>query len=487
MSPNMLTDPQYIYLSPMDNVMPRFYARLIFAFRCSPNQDHQKVRGLLEQGLRRTSADIPSIAGKVFTRPATPDRVGHLEIRVHPSYCPTVYVRDFSELDYDELLEEGLPQDMLDPNILFPVIDPPDSEQGAPIFLAQANFVTGGLLLAVGMYHSVIDGTSGGWLAKKWAEHTRHLQGTTEDRASLNIMPRSTDPGVLEDLWLAQGYSPLTVEELKTGSKDSNDPTLWRLLGLDPLNTPPSPQLMAEPEGREDWPMQSTIFYLSPQALEDLKKASTEEPFGRVSTNDALMALLWRSITRARLPNDTSSSMDTNEAILDSTYDGRAGFSPDLPFTYMGSLIFISTARMQRSQLVSPTTSLASIAHEIRQAAKSIDSSRMHAAFGLAASIPDYTKLTFPFATFAGAEVCITSWIAWSLFDLDFGPIFANGGRPEFVRPPRREFDAVCRRCVVLPLQSHGGCEVLISLVADEMQRLERDPELARFACVACH
>ncbi|KAG0160288.1 Transferase [Penicillium digitatum] len=482
----MRTDPQCIHLSPMDNVMPRFYARLIFAFRCSSNHDHQKIRDLLEQGLRRTSADIPSVAGKVFTRPVTPDRAGQLEMRVHPSYCPTVHAREFSELDYDELLDEGLPQDILDPNILFPVIGAPDSEQGAPAFLAQANFVTGGLLLAVGLYHSVIDGTSGVWLAKKWAEHTRHLQSVTEDRALLEIMPRSTDPGVLEDLWLAQGYSPLTVEELKTGAKGSNDPSLWRLLGLDPLNTPPSPPLMVEPEERKERPMQSTIFYLSPQALEDLKKASTEEPFGRVSTNDALMALLWRSIIRARFPSNTSST-DTDEAILDTTYDGRAGFSPDLPFTYMGSLIFTCTARMQRSQLVSPTASLASVAHEIRQAAKNIDSSRMHAAFGLAVSIPDYTKLTYPFATFAGAEVCITSWIAWSMFDLDFGPIFANGGRPDFVRPPRQEFDAVCRRCVVLPLQSHGGCEVLISLVADEMQRLEQDPELARFACVACH
>ncbi|KAL2822607.1 transferase family-domain-containing protein [Aspergillus granulosus] len=484
-----MANVQRISLSPMDNVMPRFYARLIFAFRCSPGHSHTQIRDLLEQGLHQASTEIPSIAGKVYAKGATQDQKGALEIHVHRSWRPVVHLQDLEEeLDYDELLDEGLPQDLLDADRLFPAIVWPDLEKGAPVFVAQANFVARGLLLAVGMYHSVIDGTSGVWLAKKWAEHTRLLQGSLNDGPLLEIVPGSSDPRVLETLWRAQGYTPLTAEELKNGEKGSDNLDLWRLLGLDPLNTTPSPSLTEEPtQSQGSRSVRSTVFYFSPHALEELKRVAAEKPGSGVSTNDALMALLWRAIVRSRFPDDDNYGPDTDEAVLDTTYDGRADFSPHLPFTYLGSLIFISTVRMQRSQLTAPKTSLASIAQEIRRAADKITPSSIRSAFGLAASVPDYTKLTFPFATFAGAEVCITSWIAWSLFDLDFGPMFANAGRPEFVRPPRREFDAVCRRCVVLPLQTHGGCEVLISLLSDEMQRLEKDEEFTRFASVVCH
>ncbi|KAK2755485.1 hypothetical protein FQN54_006422 [Arachnomyces sp. PD_36] len=476
-----------ISLSPMDNIMPRFWARLIFAFRCSPDQDPERIRDLLEKGLHRASADIPSISSKVFEKKGNGNQKSTLEIHTQPSFLPTVHAQDLQdELDYDELVDEGLPQDLLDADRFFPAIGWPDLNEGISVFLAQANFVTGGLLLAVGMYHSVIDGTSGMWLAKKWAEYTRQLQSSPGGGPALHILPRSTDPQVLNDLWLAKGNTPVTANELKNGEKGADDEDLWRILGLDSSVTTPSPSLMEEPKSQEPRPMQSTIFYVSSQSLAELKRVSTEDSRTGVSTNDALMALLWRSIIRARFTDDSLTS-DTEEAILDTTFDGRAQFSPELPFTYLGSLIFISTARMQRSQLTSPNTSLKYIAGEVRKAADSITTSRIHTAFGLAASLPDYSKLTFPFATFAGAEVCITSWIAWSLFDLDFGPIFANEGRPEFLRPPRREFDAVCRRCVVLPLQSHGGCEILISLVEDEMQRLEQDPEFTRFARVTCH
>ncbi|KAJ5735336.1 uncharacterized protein N7483_000461 [Penicillium malachiteum] len=346
---------KHISLSPMNNVMPRFYAPLIFAFRCPADQDDLRVRDLLERGLHHTSTDIPSIAGKL---------------------CPTVHAHDLRDkLDYDELVEDGLPQDLLDPNRLLPTTEWPDPNKGVPVFLAQANFVMGGVLLAVGMYHSTIDGTSCEWLMKKWAEHTRQLQKLSDGRPLLQILPRSADPGILEELWHAQGYTSLTAEELQTNARGSDDPSLWRLLGLDSVHKTPSPPFMAELEGPESRSMQAII--------------------------------------RARFPDDydEESSTNTDDAVLDTTYDGRLGFSPDLPFTYMASLIFIRTTRILRSQLMSPTTSLRSIAHEIRQAADKIDSSQMHAAFTLAASLPQYSKSTFPFATFAGAEVCITSWI----------------------------------------------------------------------------
>ncbi|KAL4978759.1 transferase family-domain-containing protein [Aspergillus desertorum] len=485
-------------LSPMDNIMPRFYAKLIFAFRCSAQEDPAKVCSLLQDGLSRASVDVPSIAGKVFH--STEDNVakGALEVHTNPTWVPKIHLQDLRDvIDYDDWVDEGLPQDELDPDRFFPAIGMPDLHKGAPVFIAQANFVAGGMILAVGMFHSVIDGTSGMWLAKKWAEYTRQLQGVaTDDHASLVISPQSTDNQLLMNLWQAEGHEAVTLDDLTHGRKGADDPSLWRLLGLDPVNPSPQPfSLDTLPDiQKPPPPVRSTIFYVSQKALAELKAAaaaaadlsdengSTEGV--NISANDALMALLWRAIIRARFSKNETATPREEQTTLDTTFDGRAHFSPDLPWTYLGSLIFISTARMTISELISSDTPLGRIAGEVRRAANAITTPRIHAAFGLAAALPDYNSLSFPFATFAGSEVCITSWIAWSLFDLDFGPIFRNGGRPEFLRPPRREFDPVCRRCVVLPLQTHGGCEILVSLVSDEMSRLEADPEFSRFASV---
>ncbi|KAF9894899.1 hypothetical protein FE257_004521 [Aspergillus nanangensis] len=478
-------------LSPMDNIMPRFYARLIFTFGCSAQQDPAKVCSFLQDGLTRASVDIPSIAGKVFQSSEDHVAKGALEVRINPNWVPKIHLQDLRDvIDYDDWVTEGLPQDELDPDRFFPAIDMPDLQKGAPVFIAQANFVAGGMLLAVGMFHSVIDGTSGMWLAKKWAEYTRQLQGiATDDHAALVISPQSADNQLLMNLWEAEGHEAVTLDDLTHGRKGAGDLSLWRLLGLDPVNPSPQPfSLDTLPDiHTPPPPVRSTIFYVSQKALAELKAAATADLSGEngISANDALMALLWRAIIRARFPNpETATLGEEEETTLDATFDGRANFSPDLPWTYLGSLIFISTARMTISELTSSDTPLVRIAREVRRASDAITTSRIHAAFGLAAALPDYNSLSFPFATFAGTEVCITSWIAWSLFDLDFGPMFRNSGRPDFLRPPRREFDPVCRRCVVLPLQRYGGCEILVSLVSDEISRLEADPEFSRFTSV---
>ena len=482
-------------LSPMDNIMPRFYAKVIMCFRRPVNQDPREVNRILQEGLRRTIADIPSIAGKVFVLENKDGEArGRLELRTNTDWIPEILLKDFSEeIDYDDLVDNGIPQDDLDADRLFPPVGVLDLHQGVPVFIAQANYLTGGLLLGLGMFHSVIDGTSGMWLAKKWAAHTRQLQGLSkeDDGAALNILPGSTDYQILTKLWLAGGHKPLTAEE----ANRCDDLNLWRLLGLDPVRATDRSFSLDEQPGPgiplSTPPMRSTIFYVSQKSFASLKAEATKEEDGsnmdlNISANDALMALLWRAIIRARFPTVTAAQAGI-ETTLDTTFDGRAHFSDALPWTYLGSLIFIGTTRMSLLELTSPVTSLAAVAREIRQAIDQISQERIHAAFGLASAVADYEHLTFPFATFAGAEVCITSWIAWSLFDLNFGNIFSNGGRPDLLRPPRREFDAVCRRCVVLPLQSHGGFEILVSLGNDEMDRLEKDSEFAKYARVVCH
>ncbi|KAF2753074.1 hypothetical protein EJ05DRAFT_231534 [Pseudovirgaria hyperparasitica] len=484
-----------IALSPMDNVMPRFYARLIFCFRTKPNSDPYYVCDTLQKGLERTCKSLPVLTSKIFEKKpsATDSAKGRLELETNFHWVPNIVLNNISDSwDYDDLIDAGMPQDSMDGNVLFPPAFTPDLDAGAPTFVAQANILAGGILLSIGMFHSAIDGTSGMWVMKLWSQHVRQLQNLQDTGPSFELAAESHRTDLLTNYWKLEGNVDIDLDE-EHGNKSTED--LWRLIGLNPLNTDQAEfTLPSETEHAvQDAPeMRATVFYFSQSSFIALKKDASVESScprssarGSISANDALMAVLWRGIIAARYPHPQS--QQEVHAILDTTMDGRADFSSSLPWTYLGTLIFIVTTRMALSTLVNPETPLSTITMAIRKSADDITKERLHAAYGLATAISDYTKVTFPFASFIPPEICITSWIAWSLFDLDFGDIFANGGQPDLLRVPRREFDGVCRRCVVLPLQKGGGFEVSMSLPKEEMLRLEKDALFTKYAKVVCH
>ncbi|KAI8623280.1 transferase family-domain-containing protein [Xylariaceae sp. FL1651] len=479
-----------IRMSPMDNVMPRVYANFIFSFRLNPGP-FSKVHNVLQESLRRTCDELPLLRRRVFiaSTDGTSEAAGMLEAREKAELTPEVMFNDMSGTwpDYDDLMDSGLEQDALDGQILFPqgIYEWDLHGEGASVLLAQANFVDGGVLLAFGIFHPVIDGHSGSLLIKLWAKHARSLQQELGDTGpGLDLHPDSMDYGILEKIWKTEYAEQLPSKPLNTAS-----PETWRILGL---LAPSEPHEDLDPES-PNHKMRTTIFYVPASGFEALR---AEANAGIITTpntgNDAVMAKLWRCIMKARLTAASPSCVDycpDATSLLDLTLDGRALFSYKLPWSYMGTLVFITTAAMSVGKLTSEDISLPEIATVVRQSVDTVTSKRLHEAFGLARSLPDYHKsLRFPFATFAGAEACFTSWIGLSAFDISFGDVlFANGGRADYLRPPRREYDAFCRRCVVLPMQRSGGFEILITLKEEEMKVLEKDLEFVKYAKVVCH
>ncbi|KAK4108600.1 hypothetical protein N656DRAFT_771749 [Canariomyces notabilis] len=500
-----------IPLSPMDNIMPRFYANFMFTFRLNPGVSFAAVHALLQESLRRTCDELPILHRRVFALAPTADdpRTGRLEARQQPDWIPQVVANDLSSTwpDYDDLLDAGLVQDQLDGAVLFPphAFSWDIYNEGAPGLVAQANYVEGGVLLAFGIFHSIIDGTSGSLLMKVWAKHARAIQGDKNPGSALSIPQESCDYRLLEKLWRAEPGNILPSDPTERQAMIRNAPAeLWRLLGLLPPATPEELAATKEfalsaPPSAPPPEMKTTIFYVSASNFAALRAAATAESASNPTTtpitaNDALMALLWRCIMRAREQAASPHERATDYApsatsLLDTTLDGRALFSADLPWSYMGTMVFIATTSLPVHTLVSPSTTLAQVATAIRKSVDAITRETLQKAFGLALALEDYGEtLRFPFATFEGAEACFTSWVGLSAFDVSFGEVlFANGGRPDHLRPPRREFDAVCRRCVVLPMQVSGGFEVLVSLKREEMEVLEGDGEFARFAKFVCH
>lgn len=467
--------------------MPRIYANFILTFHLKATDAFGPVHDVLQKSLAQTCEKLPVFQSKVFSIPG--DKVnpskGRLAARRYEDWSPEVIYNDLSDSwpEYESLLENGLDQDLLEGQYLLPKteFDWDFTSTGAPALVAQANYVRSGLLLAVGIFHPVIDGTSGSLLMKLWASNARALQGCGELRPALQVHPDSCDYSILSNIWAAEGKDrPATLE--------GASPQSWRLIGLLPPNTPASNQSSS---GSTPPLMQTNIFYMSAEAFENLTSLCATEgtsypDSAKVTANDALMALLWRCIIRARAeaaePSSHAYAADSI-SLLDTTLDGRALIGNPLPWSYMGTVVFIATTSMSVGDLISSVTSLPTIARTIRQSLTSIDREQALRAFGLASSLPDYEEsLRYPFATFEGAEVCITSWVGLSAFDISFGnKLFSGHGRPDLMRPPTREFDGICRRCVVLPMQASGGFEVLVSLIEEEMEVLETDTEFAEY------
>ncbi|KAI1421885.1 transferase family-domain-containing protein [Xylaria sp. FL1777] len=474
-------------VSPMDNVMPRIYANFILSLRLKPGS-FAAVHNILEESLRRTCDELPVLRRKVFIaqQDGHSGTTGLLEAKESPEWVPKVVFNDLSGVwpDYDDLVDSGFEQDALDGEILFPqgIYEQDLHNNGACALLTQANFVEGGLLLSFGIFHPLIDGHSGTLLIKLWAKHAKALQQNVGP--ILDFHPDSTDYGLLEKIWKAENIEQPPEAVLETAS-----PETWRLLGLI-APSEPSEELDLTTPGPK---MRTTIFYVPATNFKALRAEANADIHGSPNTaNDALMAKLWRCIMKARSTAAGPSCVDylpDTTSLLDLTLDGRARFSQSLPTSYMGTLVFITTTRMSMGKLTSDETSLVEIATAIRLSVDAVTSERMQEAFGLARALPDYgDSLRFPFATFAGAEACFTSWVGLSAFDISFGDVvFANGGRADYLRPPRREFDAFCRRCVVLPMQTSGGFEILITLKEEEMSILEQDEEFVMYAKVVCH
>lgn len=479
-------DLRTIPLSPMDNVMPRIFANFVLCLPLRPGQPFGAVHDVLRGSLAKACDEVPVLRYRVYSAAATDGntKVGQLEARPDQTWLgPEFIYNDVSSTwpAYSTLFDNGFPQRYLVAKQILPKAavewDPADmrvlATVGTPALTCQANYVESGLILAIGIFHSVIDGMSFSVFLKRWASHARALQGDQDIGPLLVMHPESCDYSLLERIW------PGEKDRRSTGSEPSL--SLQRLLGITASNP------VEDAESRHQ--MESRIFYVSAASLQTLANDCKTVPGASNETaNDALMALLWRCLIRARAnaagPSSAEYAVDV-ETSLDTTLDGRALLGDLLPVSYMGTLIFITTSSMSIGHLLKDTTSLREVAGTIRRNVNAISRDRAVEALGLAAAIQNYNELCFPFQAMKGTEVCITSLLTLSVSDTSFGrKLFRNNGRIDSVRAPTLEFGSRCRRFIVLPMQASGGCELLIEMKKDEIAALEADEEFCQYAGV---
>jgi hypothetical protein len=518
----MTSQVEHLTLGPLDHLPPRHYTRFAIYLPLKPGASYATAFTELQRGLRKTFLQLPWLNGKVFWQSKkTPGwRPGQLEVQYTPIITDSPAPWQFkynevaSDVDIDELRETGFPTDTFtDQEVLWAPFAP-DMRKGADVFIGQANFMPGACVLCAAIFHSVADGMADVTIFKLWADHT---QGDEGGGASDLVLPAdSADRGALERLW--------DKERSGTPLEKMDKPAAWNIVGLEAPGAAAGQKTgrrgalanksarwrhsMKKEGGRvvlrlaikvkgevkaidsllaastKEPELKSRMFYISPANFAALKRACAEG--GQlVSGNDAVCALLWRSLMRARIAAEQAVSDAIDEegdSRIEMTVDGRHHLS--LPPTYLGNVVLLSRATLPRPVIAAPDTTLSQVAQVLRAAGDGISPSSALDAYSLARSLEGYDRFDERATPVAGARMLVTSLLTMPASGIGFGDrgVFANEGRAEAIRPLMGAFNKYFRICFIMPPKSYGGIEVVFNLSDAEMDILLQDEEFEKYA-----
>ncbi|KAM7203159.1 Transferase family domain containing protein [Naviculisporaceae sp. PSN 640] len=480
--------------SPLDEIMPPLWMTLVLCFPC-PDSQKDHVTQTLQQGLSRMVAERPFLAGKLkrdgddATDGARPGSLS-LEIPENPVQEVKLAINDMSlpgsgwDYSYDDLRAAGMPLSKLDGGRLSPVAYGVASASNR-VFEARLSFIPGGCFLSVSTCHAFVDAWGFIVIMNMWASCCRDIQAGVETRKTPKESETNLDDGSSRPPALFANVSKNDYQALK------DRPELWQLLGLDwrhigKEGASPGPTPFNHPSL-----VKTRMFTVSPSSLDAIKQSATpaaSEANGTddgntpkwISTKDALVAFLWRSIIKARAPSwpaqETAPESNT-QSMVSVAIDGRRALSPPLPLSYIGNVVFCCLTWLPIAKLLDPQTPLSTIALEIRSSIeqKARNPHLLADAVNLAASIPDVSKgLGNAFTSWFGKDLVTTSVVDLPIYHLDFGAML---GKPEFFRMPKGQFDGIC---MIQPRQRNGMVDVIISLEPEQMDCLVADGEFSR-------
>jgi len=230
------------------------------------------------------------------------------------------------------------------------------------------------------------------------------------------------------------------------------------------------------------------MFNISAQGLQQLKKDAT--PIAEdvaaggsswVATNDALVAFIWSSITKARFPFAPPPHIrETSFASV--AIDGRKSLS--VPMDHLGNVVFCCMTEVPVSLLRASDTRLGTIASRIRaQVTINKERQRLRDAFSLAACIPDVRNMANAFPSWFAEDLATTSVVDLPFYNLDFGPAFGKTGNIECFRFPKSQFQGLC---TIQPRRVDGSVDITIGLELDQMKRLVASEDFTsrvKFVC----
>ncbi|KAJ3090292.1 hypothetical protein HK102_004215 [Quaeritorhiza haematococci] len=441
----------------------KIYTQICLCFSVADASSHTHIVDTLQKGLERLSANFPWVAGQVVEEGSEGGNAGIFKIKPLER-IPRLIVKDLrhdpSIPTMDALRQANFPFSMLDESIIAPRKTLPggsdDEDETYPVFLVQATFITGGLLLTFVGEHNAMDMTGQGQVIHILSKACHNEQFTGEELSTGNLDRRDLVP-LLDDSYkecseLARQVAKHTPPSHLDANGTNGDPAA-------PFPPPKS-----------TWAY-FTFPHISLTALKSLATQTITLPSGYISTDDALSAFIWQSVIRARLPRREP----TSESTLARAVDVRRYIG--VPQTYPGLLQNMTYHTNSLRQLV--TEPLGVVASQLRLAVDPKTSNLGYCTRALATLLShtsDKASVSFTATLDLSADLMISSWAKVDCYNLDFN---LGLGKPEAVRRPRFEpFESLI---YLMPRALDGEIAVAICLRDEDLGRLRADEEFGKY------
>ena len=441
----------------------RLYTQICLCFPLSDACSHSIITDTLTTGLKRLLASFPWLAGQVVNEGSGEGNSGIFKIKPWER-SPRLVIKDRrhdpSIPTMDALRQANFPFSMLDESIIAPrrtlpgSLDEPRSDP-APVFLIQATFITGGLLLTLVGNHQTMDMTGQGQVIDLFSKACHNKHFTSEELSCGSLARRNLIP-YLDDAY-EQGSELAHQIAEPTPSEATLSGTHGQLAQLAP------------PECT--W----AYFSFEPSSLTKLKAVATRTvtlSSGHISTDDTLTAFIWQSVMRARYPRLSP----TVEVTLARAVDIRRYL--DISPTYPGVVNNMSYHTYALQKLLEEP--LGAVTSQLRSAIDPKTSNLGYNTRALATLLnrtQDKSNIEVTAALNLSVDIMVSSWAKLDCYDLDFN---LGLGKPDCVRRP--QFPPCESLIYLMPKRLDGEIAVGICLSVEDMERLRADEQFARFA-----
>lgn len=433
----------------------RIYTQICFLFPVLDGSSKPAIIDTLITGLDRLAASFPWLAGDVVNGGLEEGSSGTFKIKIL-NILPRLVVKDLTQDSsmptMDDLRDAKFPSRMLDESTIAPLRTLPrksdDTARDFPVFLVQANFIVGGLILCFVGEHQAMDMIGQGQIMRLFSKACRDDPFTSEELSSGNLDRRK----LLSLLDEPREERSKRVEELPQSS-----------VAVDRPERTPTP--------KASW----AYFIFGSSSLAALKTLATEtlpDPSMFVSTDDAISAIVWQSIIRARLGRLGPTALSTFSRNVDMR--NYLGISPN----YSGVLVGRTHHTYTLQRLVNEP--LGVVASHLRSALDPETSHLREETLALAKALSrasDKNTVNLAPPKNLSADLTFSSWAKIDLYQLGFN---LGLGSPESVRRP--QFDAIEGLQYLMPRAPTGEMALLVCLRDDDMERLRMDAVFSKYA-----
>jgi len=439
----MDTAHPFLELSALEQSCPRGYVRPLFCFPTT--LEHDVTRDLLARGLEKTKEAIPMLSAHLI-RDLDSQREGLYKLEPSTD-VEKLHVKDLRRgrfnPSYEKLKEEGFPSSALSQDVFCPLPIFPEEATGIPVFAAQATLIDGGLVLSFCIMHLVADARAIFEIFKIWAQNCRHLQNPETPSC------QQVSATLFEKRAFTREF------DSRAPPIDHNTPLLrhpdYQVYSSPP---PPPPALLKSS-------FRTRVFRFSSSSLLRLKNdvAAGLRNGARISTHDAVCALVWRSVLAAQVDrlDLAPDALSLNTICV----DGRARCSNPLPENHIGCPMVYAIPRMDARKLLE-TDGLAKAASAIRNAVTAVDENAIAVLVDFLSRIPSYDCVVpLTFDGLMSTSIMMSSWFRLPFYKIDWGNMF-HRGHCDRVRTVHEGFFNGSQ--LIMPELLTGEMEVVIGL-----------------------